>query len=174
MFAAIFFLLITSLTSCNEDNIQLSTDQDIFFEVSHINYAWGKQFKGFIVEKDGKIRTYTNPVKWNAANETAGLSLTQVQENISNTVVSPASISMDELKTYTSKINLITGSEFSKPQSGGADRGITSFYAYRFDLEKQIYIPVLLSQTGDMETYNKDKSAIEISAWLSGLLAKVY
>lgn len=173
MFIAVFFLWMASLISCSDEDIQISSDQEIFFEVNYVNYAWGKQFKGLIIDKDGQVRTYTNPVKWNPTDAGTEVPLSQIQENISNTVLSSANVKSD-LQNYTSKINSLTDSEYSKPISGGADRGITSFYAYRYDKEKRIYKPLLLSQTGDIETYNKDKSAVEITKWLTGVLAKVY
>ena len=174
MLKTIFFLIIASLSGCDQDSIEVSTDQEVFFEVSYINFAWGKQFKGFLINKDGQIRTYDKPVKWNTIDGKNGLSLTQLEENISNTVASTTTISAADLKSYSSKISLITNSEFTKPVSAGADRGITSFYAYRYDPDKQVYTPVLLSQIGDTETYNTDKSAVEISTWLTGILAKIY
>ena len=61
----IFLLITTSLSACNQETIETSTDQEIFFEVNHINFAWGKQFRGFLIDKSGQIRTYDNPVKWN-------------------------------------------------------------------------------------------------------------
>lgn len=177
LFTAILFLITTSLSSCSDQDINKSTvqtDQQVFFEVSYINQAWGKQFKGFIINKDGQIRTYDNPAKWNSTDGKTGLTLSQIQENIAGTVLSKTNVSTADLQNYTAKISSIAGSEFTKPVSGGADRGITSFYAYRYDQDKKVYTPVLLSQTGDVETYNKDKSAVDISTWLTGILAKVY
>jgi len=170
----IFIIFVfTSLISCSDDDIQKSDGQEIFFEVTYVNHAWVDQFKGFVIDKEGKIRTYENPVKWNSTDGKTGITLSQIQENISQTKLSSTSISTADLQNYIAKISSISGSEFTKPVSGGADRGITSFYAYRYDQDKQIYMPVLLSQTGDFETYNKDKSAIDISTWLTEILARV-
>ena len=169
----ILLLIITSLSACNEETIETSADQEVLFEVNYVNFAWGKQFKGFLIQKNGQIRTYDNPLKWNIIDGKGGLTLSQIQENISQTKLSSTRISAADLENYVGKVGLISGSEFTKPVSGGADRGITSFYTYRYDNDKQVYMPVLLSQTGDVETYNKDKSAMDISTWLTEILAKV-
>jgi hypothetical protein len=168
---AIVFVIIASLSNCDQKSIEQSDDQEIFFEVSYTNQAWVDQFKGFVIDKEGRIKTYNNPPKWYKAAEVTELKPAQITENISQTIVSP--VRVPDLKNFASKIDSIKGSEFSRPVSGGADRGITLFYAYRYDQKKQVYTPVLLSQTGNIETHRTDPSAMEISAWLTGILAKV-
>ena len=174
MLQPIFILIITLFSACNQETIETSTNQEILFEVNHVNFAWGKQFRGLLIDKNGQIMTYDNPVKWNLIDGKDGLTLNQIKENISNTVISKTKVSAADLQNYASKMNAMASQDFTKPVSGGADRGITSFYAYRYDADKQIYTPVLLSQIGDLETYNTDKSAVEISSWLKEILAKVF
>jgi len=171
-------LLVLTLTlfasACSDDTVQMADGQDVYFEVSYMNMAWGKQFKGFLIDKDGKIRTYDKPAKWNSVTEKTELSAAQMKENVANTVVSDKVVSATELKENIAKANDAVSGTLSKPTSGGADRGTTSYYVYRFDAAKLTYVPILLSQTGDWEIANQNKSAVEISAWLSAILAKVY
>lgn len=172
--AAVLLLSFFAFVGCDEGTVEGSTEQQIYFEVSYTNSAWGKQFKGFIIDRDGQIRLYENPAKWNQVNGKNGLTLGQIKENILNTTRASTSIPAADLKNYISKSITIGDSAFSKPVSGGADRGITSFYVYHYDKETQVYKSVLINQTGDIETFNKDKSAVEVSTWLSTVLAQVY
>ncbi|TDE11981.1 hypothetical protein [Dyadobacter psychrotolerans] len=176
MKAALYCLFVTLLfvsTACDDNMVKPVSDQEVYFEVSYTNFAWGEQFRGFLIDKDGKIKTYDKPAQWNKVTEKSGLSVAQLKENLSNSVNTDKSVSMAELKENISKISSI-GNSFSKPVAKGADQGQTLFYAYRYDAEKLIYTPILLSQTGDVESHNTDAAAIELSAWLAGVLAKVY
>ena len=173
-FSAILFISLFAFVGCDEGTVEGSTEQQIYFEVSYSNSAWGKQFKGFIIDRDGQIRLYEKPAKWNQASGKTGLTSDQIKENLLNTTLASTSIAVVDLKNYVSKSITISDSAFSKPISGGADRGITSYYIYTYDKETQVYKSVLISQTGDIETYNKDKSAIEVSTWLSTVVDQVY
>ena len=166
--------LALSVVACSDDSEGLTTGQNVYFEVSYTNLAWGKQFKGILIDKDGKIRIYDKPAKWNTASEKAELSVAQMDENIANTSLSDKTVSATELKENIAKINAIVPGNFSKPVNGGADRGTTSFFAYRFDASRSVYVPVLLGETGDLEISSLDKSSIEIAAWLNAILVKIY
>jgi hypothetical protein len=172
--ACILALSFSALAGCDSVDTVNAGEQQIYFEVSYANNAWGNQFRGFIIDRDGKIRRYDNPVKWNPANATMTLSSGQIKENILNTTLSPVSIVDTDLQNFISKSASVSDTSYSKPISGGADRGITSYYLYRYDQETKTYHSVLIRQTGDIETFNKDKSAIEISDWLSEIAGKVY
>ncbi len=166
--------LAFSLGACSDDSEQIATGQNIYFEVNYVNFAWGKQFKGILIDKDGKIRTYDKPTKWNIVSEKTELSVSQMEENIASATLSEKTVSLSELKENIARISTIVPGNFSKPVNGGADRGTTSFFAYRYDEARSVYIPVLLGETGDLEVSSMDKSSTEISAWLNGILAKVY
>jgi hypothetical protein len=168
----IIFLLLISLTvSCDEKNTGIEPDQKVVFEVNYANSAWVKQFKGFLVDKNGVVRTYDNPVSWNSVKESPEISVSQMEENFLHTLESQITVPL--LEIYASKIADIS-SNYSKPVRVGADHGIISYYAYLFDIKKQAYIPILLGQTGDTEVYNTDKNATEIFEWLSEINQNVY
>ena len=169
------FLLLAFLTGCVEDDIVKTENTTVYFEVNHSNDAWNTQRKGFVIDEAGNVRIYENPVKWIEADSSKGmLTIADIQENISKTVLSDKKVDAATLKAYTEKIPLISMEEYTKRIPGGTDMGITSYYAYRFDSKKQVYIPILLSETGDWKMQNKDQSAIEISGWLTGIVSELY
>jgi hypothetical protein len=97
-----------------------------------------------------------------------------MEENLSNATLSSVEASKEDIENLASKIPSLSDLSYTKPVSLGADQGATSFYAYKYDAQKMTFKPVLLSQTGDWQTYNKDKSAIEISTWLAGISKDVF
>lgn len=166
--------LALSVVACSDDSGSVTTGQNVYFEVSYTNFAWGKQFKGILIDKDGKIRLYDKPAKWNTANEKTELSVAQMEENIANTTLSEKTVSDAEMKENIARISTIVSGIFLKPINGGADRGTTSFFAYKYDASRSVYIPVLLGETGDLEMTSQDKASMEILAWLSGVVTKIY
>ena len=162
------------LGGCEDTKIEDQKDPEVFFEVSYANTAWGRQFKGLIIDNEGKIKTYDNPPKWNKALDKNGLTQEQLDENLASSSISSITLSEADFHNYASKVAILSDTAYTKPAIGGVDRGITSFYAYRFDATKMTYKPILLSETGDLEKHNKDKNAKEISEWLTKVLDDVY
>lgn len=168
-------ILLIMLAACSDDDTaQEPKGQEIYFEVVYTNAAWGKQFKGLLIDKDGKLHTYDKPAKWNITDGKAGISETQMKENIANTTLSDKTVSKQELSDNVAKVSAIKGTEFSKPIRVGADIGTTSYFAYQFDASDLTYKPILLSYTGDTESHNTDGSAVAVSAWLKTVLDLVY
>lgn len=172
-------ILLVAIGGCTEQDM-VSTDdplilsQEIYFEVAHSNQAWASMHEGFIVDNAGAVRTYKNPTAWNEATNTKGLlTSTQIKENISKTVATDLKVDVTELKALVGKIPKISTTDFTKRIAGGNDMGQTNFYAYQYDTKKEAYVPILLSETGDWQSQNKDKSAIEISEWLETIQAKL-
>jgi hypothetical protein len=172
----LIFCLLTIMSGCAEDAIVANNEsespgQEVYFRMTHKNSAWGEKLEGFIIDHSGSIRTYTNSTDWGDLRNQ--LTTDEVKENLRNTTLSNVAIPKNELKLYTSKIPDLTATEFSKPTQAGADKGQTKFYAYQYDPKSNIYTAVLLSERGDWNTYNKDKAAIELSAWLETFQGKV-
>lgn len=174
------FLLLSALFGCAEQDIDNTSEaivssQEIYFEVSHVNGAWGGSHEGFLIDKTGAVRTYSNPAVWNVAKdyEKGALTPKQIKENITETVISNVTVDAAQFKTLTGKIPVLSTSTYTKRIQIGADMGQTNFYAYRYDAKAEGYVPVLLSETGDWQSHNTDKSAIEISEWLQSIRAKI-
>ena len=173
VFYLMLMLAIGLSIGCEEKNMGIEPDRKIVFEVNYANSAWFKQFKGFVIDRNGILRTYDNPADWNGVTDSSRISASQMKANISHTSESKYTVPVQLLEQYLSKADRIS-SDYTKPVRRVADHGITSYYAYLFDDKKQIYTPVLLGQTGDIEILNTDKNAAEIMEWLSGLYQSVY
>lgn len=169
----ILLLLIGLAVSCDERNISIKADQNVVFEVNYSNSAWFKQFKGFLIDRNGLVKTYDNPVSWNPVKENQEVTAGQMQENLLHTSESPFKVPVQQMEQYITKAGHVL-SNYSKPARIGADHGIIRYYAYLYNSKKQAYTPVLLAQTGDTEIYNTDENAAEIFEWLAGIYLDVY
>ncbi|MBL1212066.1 MAG: hypothetical protein HND52_01800 [Ignavibacteriae bacterium] len=60
--------LLGIFSSCSLlDNPPNESEQSIFFELEHVNYAWGYQHAGFYVNRKGEVFTYqyeSNSAPW--------------------------------------------------------------------------------------------------------------
>ncbi|WAC12949.1 hypothetical protein [Dyadobacter pollutisoli] len=166
-------LLLTSFLGCSDD-ITVSDGQEVFFEVNYSNQAWGYQFKGFLIDKDGRVRTYDKPDKWiNGLNE-ASFTAEDLQANLSKTTLSSYLVPAADLSKYIAQAALVNDSDFTKPTQVGADGGATSFYIYRYNPSSKDYKAILLKQIGDVEIFNKDTDAKTIADWLTTLAGEIY
>ena len=161
------------LGSCDQREVPVPAEQEILFEVYYINYAWGKQHNGFLIDKNGNIKTYKNPEDWNFPSADKEISADQIAKNLTKTTLASTKISQEELNDYASRIYTIDQTKLSKPENVGADMGESIFATYNYDAEKQTYKQVLISKSGDWKTENKDKSAQEIKNWLSDIRKKI-
>jgi hypothetical protein len=166
-------LLILLFSGCSND-IDLSNEQEVFFEVNYANNAWTYQFKGFLIDKEGRIRTYDLPAKW--VNVAGGTTITvdELDANLSKTAFSSHSVPITELNKYKSEAAQVTDADFTKPENVGADMGGTSYLMYKYDPSRKVYKAILLKQTGDVVIYNKDSKAKEIGDWLTQITDQVY
>jgi len=173
IFRIIMLLLIGFFVACEEKDTGIEPDRKVVFEVNYANSAWFKQFRGFVIDKNGMVRKYDNPADWNAVKEGSGISASQMEQNLSQTSESHYTVPVQLLEQYISLADNIS-SNYTKPVRRGADHGIISYYAYLYNDKKQTYTPILLGQTGDIEIFNTDKNAVEILEWLSGIYEHAY
>lgn len=133
----ILLLLIGLAVSCDERNISIEADQNVVFEVNYSNSAWFKQFKGFLIDRNGSVKTYDNPVSWNPVKENQEVTAGQMQENLLHTSESPFKVPVQQMEQYITKAGHVL-SNYSKPARIGADHGIIRYYAYLYDEKNRL------------------------------------
>lgn len=170
----LLYSMLLVLLNCSDAETIPPAGQEILFGVSYVNYAWGKQNRGFFINQKGQVYTYNNPAKWNFPQEDASLSEVLMKENLSASQLKDTIISATEVKKFASVLYDIREDRFSPRTAKGADMGSTTYYAFRFDPDSKTYKPVLLALYGDFETQNLDLNAVEITNWLKTLTASLY
>jgi hypothetical protein len=164
-----FTALIYLFAGCQPDEAPVPQEQEVLFEVYSINFVWGKQHGGFIIDKNGSIKVFTNPAKWNFPTADNELSAEEMAENLNNSALSSTSIPMREVQEYASKIYTVDPNKLSKRVSEGADMGARVMLMYRYNPSSKTYQQVILSETGDWNAENSDKHAKQIKEWLQGI-----
>ncbi len=164
-----FIALVYLFVGCQPDEATVPEEQEVLFEVYSINFAWGKQHGGFIVDKNGSVRVFTNPAKWNFPNKDNELSAEEMAENLNNSALSSTSLPVQEVREYASKIYTVDPNKLSERVSEGADRGARVVLMYRYSPSSKTYQQVILSETGDWNAENSDRHAKQIREWLQGI-----
>lgn len=161
------------LWACSDDT-PVSDPQQVYFQVNYANQAWGRQFKGFLIDNEGRILTYDKPAKWNDAEVAVTITTEQMEANLAQTTVAGQRIAPADLERYVGEARQINDSAFSNPVQGGADQGQTRFYSYRYDAATRTYSAVLLRQIGNVTIHNTDPNAEKIADWLARVVEDVY
>jgi len=166
LFSLCLIAAAIALPGCSDEQISVSEEQEIFFEVNYVNYAWGFQNTGFMIDKAGRVRTYDKPRDWKFASE-GPITVSEMDERLAKTTISNYTVPASELSRYVNKLRQVSDKDFTKPATVGADMGASAFYVYRYDGGTKTYNAVLLESVGDVNVYNKDSDAKEIADWLA-------
>jgi hypothetical protein len=170
----VFFSTLAALSVSCSDDVVVTNGQEVYFEIHYTNQAWGNQFKGFLIDKEGQVRTYDKPASWNDIERSPALTGEQMEANMSQTTVTTIKIDATEFEKHIDSSRKITGDSFSKPVNGGADLGLTRFYSYAYNADAKTYTATLLRQTGDVIINNQDPRAKEVADWLAKVMDEVY
>lgn len=162
VFAASLLLI---LTACKK-NYTISDKQIILFQFDYINYAWGFQHSGYIIDREGNILTYNNPEKWNFPDSDFSFKETQVAENISNCNKSTQKISKDELQKYADYIKNIASSKVTAPKNASADAGSYEFICFQYSENSGSYKGYIIKTEGDFTSENLNFYSKKVVSWM--------
>lgn len=168
-----FFGLV--LLACEKEvpNAKLDAAQEVFFEVNYINFAWGKQVGGFLIDNTGAVKKITDP-KYLAEENKGQLTESQVKEKLALAVEKKKEISRSELAKYTSLITSISTEKYSKRNQVGADMGSYTYTAYIYNSDEKVYKAIKLAEEGDWATENLDNNAKLITNWLKEIQVEAF
>lgn len=166
-------LLFPVLAGCRKGNV-VSNDQSIFFQYDYVNYSWGYQHNGFIIDSEGNVLVYDNPEKWNFPDPDYNLTSEQVNENIAACNPSGIKISMEELRKYAGYINNIASSKVTALKNVAKDAGSTEFICYQYSGEKSAYKGSLIRMEGDFTCENLNFYSKKVAAWMQDINMNIH
>jgi hypothetical protein len=166
----ICLILLSTLfiTGCKR-NVSINEKQAMLFQVDYVNYAWGYQHNGFIIDNQGNVLTYKNPQIWNFPDNDFALTENQVHENMENCVSSGKKIPLEELKKYASYIKNISSSKITALKNVAADAGSMQYICYQFSENPGIYKGSLIKLEGDFTRENLNFFSKKVSNWLKNI-----
>jgi hypothetical protein len=162
-----FFILITILLipGCKK-NIVINEKQAILFQVDYVNYAWGYQHTGFIIDNVGNILTYNNPQSWEFPDKDLNLSESQVHSNLEKCVKTGKKVSLQELKKNAGYIKNISSSKVTAMKNVAADAGSLEYFCYQFSENSRNYKGTIIKMEGDFTCENLNFFSKKVAAWL--------
>ncbi|MCU0409100.1 MAG: hypothetical protein MUD02_09155 [Bacteroidales bacterium] len=166
------FALLTLFAGCRKTTT-INESQAILFQYDYINYAWGYQHKGFLIDNTGNIYTYDNPGDWKFPGNNRELSESDLASNLSGCTLSELKISQLELQKYSSYIKNISQSEVSAAKNTGADGGTAEYLCYRYSETSGIYKGILVKMEGDFTAENLNLHAKKVTQWLKDVSARL-
>jgi hypothetical protein len=152
----------------NTDDNSLPKNQDYYFEVQYLNFAWGYNHHGLYIDKDGNCFSYkfnSNVEPWQHKSD-SGFTKVELENKFSQN--KEFKIKIDD-KTLNDKINLISLAKAGKLTDGQhicADFGAITYIAYEFDKKDSLYKPIYLYQAGDLAFKNLSVAANTLYRWL--------
>ncbi|MBN2523323.1 MAG: hypothetical protein JXB24_08595 [Bacteroidales bacterium] len=160
-----FLFFCFALCACEKDEISDPSRQIVYFAYEYINYAWGYQHTGWLIDSAGNLNAYNLPDEWQPGNE-EGISYKDLKFNLSQTdsviaTIDPAVLTLKVQLIGEAKDGIITPAIHA-----ACDAGTSALYAYYYDVEKQLYRIVFLARSGDFESHNTSPAAVELTEWL--------
>jgi hypothetical protein len=156
-------LLVT--TGCKK-NIVNTGNQVLLFQLDYVNYAWGYQHNGFLIDNEGNILTYSNPEAWHFPDNDLILSEKDVNENINKCTHSGIKIPAEELHKFSNYIKNIASSKVTAVKNTGADAGSTEFICYLFSQSTLKYKGTLIKKEGDFTCENLNFFSKKVVVWM--------
>jgi hypothetical protein len=163
-------LLLVFCLACEKENYDAPEEQPIYFEYHFVNHAWGYHDFGWLVDGDGKIRSFEYPDSYNVAVHGDFLSLEQLEHNLAQADSIIGEVSSTVLDRKKDLIPDAATGMIKDFQRQGADMGMGVFACYKYDPVEDAYEYVMLSMLGDHQRYNSSKEADKLVDWLKGLV----
>jgi hypothetical protein len=160
--------LVLFFTGCKK-NFTISDKQVILFQLDYVNYAWGYQHNGYMIDKDGDILTYNNPENWNFPDNDFSLTEHQVLENIASCTQSGKRILKEELQKYSNYINNIASTKITALKNVAADAGSLEYICYQYSENSGMYKGSLIKKEGDFTCENLNFYSKKVASWMRGI-----
>jgi hypothetical protein len=165
-------LAIITLLSCykNGDDLYFpEADQHIYFQYEYINYAWGYQHYGWLIDSTGKVFCYHNPENWNFPDSLGFINTSDMDSNISETDSICYKIDIRKLNDKTELIFNASKGKISEPVHEMYDAGGSVYSAFLYNKNTGKYKKILLKQEGDFRIENSSTEADELYTWLKSV-----
>ncbi|MEI6050595.1 MAG: hypothetical protein WCS03_16990 [Bacteroidota bacterium] len=161
-------LILLLIAGCKKTYV-ISDKQTILFQFEYVNYAWGYQHYGFIIDNEGNVLKYSNPENWNFQDNDFSMSEARVSENISKCAKTGITISKEDLHKYSNYINNIASSKVTALKNVAADSGSSEYFCYQFSESTKTYKSYLIKKEGDFICENLNFYSKKTVAWMKDI-----
>jgi len=143
------------------------------FDVYEENYAWGHTLRGFVIERDGRVRTYDHSdERWLPTQDRAGrVAETDLADKFYGSKAR-LTLSADAVRAKAQLLPAAAHGTITR-FSQSRDRGRFAFVGYIYDPDRSSYRPVVVGADGDWLETNTAPAAQELLQWLNEVKEKV-
>ncbi len=159
-------LLVLLSGACNKEEYSAPGEQPVYFEYHYYNYAWGFQENGWLIDREGNIRSFNLPENFRLPDSEGYLDLADLEHNLWLTESVIGKVDVKELDQFIDYIPGAARGEIGEARSIAADAGSSTLSCYLYDPDKGAYQYVFLAQSGDWEQFNLSGEARKLVKWL--------
>ncbi len=143
------------------------------FDVYEENYSWGHTLRGFVIERDGHVRTYDHSdERWIPTQDRAGrLAEADLADKFYGSKVR-VTLTANEVRTKAQLLRDAAHGTIIRFNQA-RDRGRFAFVGYIYDPDRSSYRPVVVGADGDWLETNSSPAAQELLTWLNEVKEKV-
>ena len=170
------FLVFISIIviSCQKESYDNEFEGDVvLFEKEYINYAWGYQHFGWIMDTAGIIKGFDQPGNWNFVDSLGCITGNDMAENLQKSGNTLFSVNTGEVKSFYPKAFESVYGKYTEPKSEMADFGTIVYSAYIYNQENRKFKRIVLYQYGDVSFTNTSEAAKQICSWMKNLESKI-
>lgn len=157
-------LLLSAFACSKNDEIFFSANDEIVFQFEYLNYAWGKQHRGFYITANGTKYSYDNLESWIFPEESL-IKAVDFGTNLS-VCTNDGTVDLSKLNRMKTLVLSVDEKQLTKAKNEMYDAGSESYSFYVKDAAKGVYRQITLLNRGDWYQENSDKDAQEIANWL--------
>jgi hypothetical protein len=156
-------LILMPVSGCEK----LADNQpEAVFLCQYVNYAWGYQNSGFIIDTGGNLRNFNLPGTWNYPDSEGYLSEAEMEENLAGIEEVSCTVSSYDMEYYSHKLLKAQEGKITAPEHRMYDAGTTTWAGYLYEPRKNRYRYVFVRQWGDFYSENLSRDAADIYEWL--------
>lgn len=172
---AVALAVVALLTACGHSAAK-DDFEDIgryVFDVYEENYSWGHTLRGFVIERDGRVRSYDHSdERWIPTQDRAGrLAETDLADKFYGSKVR-LTLAADAVRAKAQLLPSAAHGTITRFNQS-RDRGRFAFVGYIYDPDRSSYRAVVVGADGDWLETNTSPAAQELLTWLNEVKEKV-
>ena len=118
------------LAGCREQERDLPLSQPVLFQYRYMNFAWGPQDYGWLIDHEGRVRTFRMPEGFRGPDSTGLVSEADLLHNLSLTDSTIRLVDGEELEYYSGLITAAAKGETGEARNIACDAGSSVLSCY--------------------------------------------
>lgn len=164
--------LLGIVSTCGDPPSAATVDdieQEYLFEVERVNYAWGFEWVGLVIDREGNVYAFDHSHEPWEPESNDSYSVAELLDKYEHATRLVGNVDQATLVRQFNRISDV-GDSFDEPLITCADAGGLIYRAFRYAAETAVYLPLVLREEGDHPRQNTSNAAKDLSDWLRNLI----